>query len=96
MYQKNELVVVFKPHNIGDTIYVIYLQPLLVQSTVFTLGVVDYDTLHCHLGHSSHDVLKHAQKHTEKCPLIEIPTKDSICCGCAEGKMPSQTHPLDI
>ena len=28
-YRKNELVIAFKPRNIGDTIYVIYLQPLL-------------------------------------------------------------------
>ena len=95
-YRKNELVIAFKPRNIGDTIYVIYSQPLLARNTVLTLGMLDYDTLHHCLGHPLCDVLKHAWKHTKKCLLVEIPIKDSICCGCAEGKMPLQTHPLDI
>lgn len=61
-----------------------------------TFEAVDYDTLHRRLGHPLCDVLRHAWKHTDKCSLVEIPQKDSICQGCAEGKMPSQPHPLDI
>ena len=68
----------------------------MARTIVTAVADVDYDTLHRRLAHPSRDVLKHARKHTEKCPHVEIPTKDSICRGCAEGKMPSQPHPLSL
>ena len=95
-YQANKLVVTFQPRNVGDTIYVIFTQPLLARNTITAFEAVDYDTLHRRLGHPSRDVLRHARKHTDKCPHVEFPKEDSICRGCAEGKMPSQSYPLDL
>ena len=94
-FRNDKLVVAFKPRNLGDTIYVTYSQPKSTRTLVTALEAVDYDTLHRRFAHPSRDVLKHARKHTEKCPPVEFPKKDSICRGCAEGKMPSQSHPLD-
>ena len=59
------------------------------------LAGIDHDTLHRRLGHPSDNVLRHLRKHTEKCPIVETPKRNSICRGCAEGKMPSQSHPID-
>ena len=94
-YKQNKLVVTFEPRFIGDTIYVVFTQPSMARKLVTAHEAVDYNTLHRRFGHPSRDVLRHARKHTEKCPHVEIPKEDSICRGCAEGKMPSQSHPLD-
>ncbi|EJF56314.1 rve-domain-containing protein [Dichomitus squalens LYAD-421 SS1] len=95
-YQNDRLIVAFKPRFENDTIYVTHTQPRSARYAVAASNAVDYETLHCCFAHPSRDVLKHARKRTEKCPLVEFSLHDSICRGCAEGKMPSQPHPLDI
>ena len=55
---------------------------------------VDYDLMHCCLGHPSKEVLRHAKDHTKGFPKgINIPTTTGLCPGCAQGKMPAASHP---
>src|SRR6266702_1667858 len=55
---------------------------------------VDYDLMHCHLGHPSKEVLRHAKDHTKGLPKgINIPTTTGLCPGCVQGKMPATSHP---
>jgi hypothetical protein len=59
---------------------------------------VDYDLMHCRLGHPSKEVLRHAKDHTKGFPDgIKIPnTSSDVCPGCAQGKMPAALHPPSI
>jgi transposase InsO family protein len=59
---------------------------------------VDYDLMHRRLGHPSKEVLRHAKDHTKGFPDgIKIPnTSNDVCPGCAQGKMPSASHPPSI
>lgn len=52
-----------------------------------TVDKVDFDTMHRRFGHASNDVLRHAKSNTKGFDSIDIPDKNSICRGCAEGKM---------
>ena len=58
-YRNNKLVVEFKTRTPGDTIYVIYSQPVMAQNMITAIADIDYDTLYCCFAHPSHDVLKH-------------------------------------
>ena len=59
-----------------------------------TIHSVDYDFIHYHMGHPSHDVLKQVFKNTQGFPSsILIPTDLPICWGCAQGKMHLSAFP---
>ena len=59
-----------------------------------TIYKVDYDLMHCCLGHPSKEVLKQAKDHTKGFPDgISIPTTSKVCPGCVQGKMPAASHP---
>jgi hypothetical protein len=59
---------------------------------------VDYDLMHCCLGHPSKEVLRHAKENTKGFPNgIKIPnTSKDVCPGCVQGKMPAALHPPSI
>ena len=50
---------------------------------------MDYQTLHKHLAHPSHDVILHMRKNTWNFLDITFSEKDPICPGCTYGKMPN-------
>ena len=53
-----------------------------------TIHSVDYNLIHHHMGHPSHNVLKQVSKNTWGFPSdILIPMDLLICQGCARGKM---------
>jgi hypothetical protein len=54
---------------------------------------VNYDTMHRCFAHPSHDVLKHARKHTANFPSMHDHKSDDICAGCAQGKLPNRSYP---
>ena len=77
------------PHQPGQTIFwlsgrLANDQSLLALSTVYS---VDYDIMHRQFAHPSKDVLRQASGHTQNFPKLMIPTIQSVCSGCAEGKM---------
>ena len=57
---------------------------------VESIFTIDYDLMHCCLGHPSKDVQKQTQRHTAGLPDVKIPCKMLICPGCALGKMSQQ------
>lgn len=82
------------PRRPNDTIYCVRSDEReLAARLIGTVNSVDYDTMHRRFAHPSRDVLKHARKHTQQFPDIDFPKEQSICRGCAQGKMPSQHYP---
>ena len=55
------------------------------------MSAVDYEFLHCCMGHPSKDVLKAGQKHIKDFLAIYIPSNEPVCPGCPLGKQP--LHP---
>ena len=79
----------FKPKMSEDTIYVLQTIDWLSQQSVYLITVVDYDTIHCHLGHLFQEALRRMRKHVMDFPEVQIPLEDLICPGCTQGKMPN-------
>jgi len=48
--------------------------------------IIDYELLHCRLGHPFKDVLRAACKHVKDFPSMTIPPVEPICPGCQLGK----------
>ena len=93
--ETNRLEFTCEPHELGQTIYWLSAKlasadSLLAKSLICS---VDYDIMHCHFGHPSKDVLRHASGTTLEFPSIAFPTKECICPGCAEGKMTRLVFP---
>lgn len=57
-----------------------------------TIYGVDYDIMHCRMGHPSREALRRAQKNTLNFPQISIPSQNPICPGCTQGKMHDTSH----
>jgi hypothetical protein len=75
------------PRRLGDNIFWLYAS-IAQLTNIATIYAVDYDLIHRHFGDPSKNVLKCAQSHTKGFPSITFDNEDSICTGCAEGKMP--------
>jgi len=77
----------------GDTIF--WLQAVSAQvQQLHSVFKEDYNLMHKRFGHPSKEVLKHAKDCTKGFPKgITIPSDNSICPGCAQGKMPSKSYP---
>jgi transposase InsO family protein len=54
---------------------------------------IDYDIMHRRFAYPSMDVLRHASGNTQGFPNISILRENSICPGCAEGKMTHSSFP---
>ena len=54
-----------------------------------TMSTVDYELLHCHMGHPSKDVLRAGQKHIKDFPDVYISSNKPVCPGCQLGKQPN-------
>ena len=52
------------------------------------LGTIDYQTVHCCLGHPLKEVVSQAKQHTSGLLDFTIPENTTICPGCAKGKQP--------
>ncbi|KIJ18218.1 hypothetical protein PAXINDRAFT_9302 [Paxillus involutus ATCC 200175] len=78
----------FHPRIPGDTIYVLQSYSWKEKLKIM-ITPIDYELMHCHFAHPSKEVLRHAQKHTQNFPIIDFPTENPICPGCALGKMPN-------
>jgi transposase InsO family protein len=76
----------------GHTIY--WLDSKIADTSAHaTVYAVDYTLLHKRFGHPSKDVLRHAKSHTKGFPQsLDFPKEAPVCPGCAQGKMPSQSH----
>jgi hypothetical protein len=91
-----QLLLQFKPYCPGQNIYWLTARltswhAMLAMSLVTT---VDYDIMHRHFAHPSKDVLRHASGNTQNFPSnILFPSNDSVCQGCAEGKMTRSSFP---
>jgi hypothetical protein len=48
--------------------------------------------MHCCFAHPSHNVLKHARKHTANFPSMHNHKPSGICAGCAQGKLPNESY----
>src|SRR3984885_5518671 len=97
---KNHLFVQCKPLITGQTLYWLDATSTAVdvQSAITpVIYKVDYDLMHCRLGHPSKEVLRQAIDNTMGFPDgIKIPTTTGVCPGCAQGKMPAALHPPSI
>ena len=81
----------------GDTIF-LFCCTLIKESvwiiSMSTIHSVDYNLIHCQMGHPSHDMLKQVSKNTQGFPSgILILTDLPICQGCAQGKMHLNVFP---
>ena len=90
LYGDGILLAPFTPGCLGSNMYTLESLPLKGLTMTCTLT---YDIVHCHLGHPSKDVIHHAHKHTQNFPDVEIPNTDSICPGCAMGKLSNRSFP---
>jgi len=67
---------------------------LIIRSNYITsVSKVNYNIMHRRFGHPSKEVLRRAQKHTQRFPEVHFPTEDCVCPGCALGKMPNRAFP---
>ena len=57
-----------------------------------TMSTVNYELLHCHMGHPSRDVLRVGQKHIYDFLDVNIPFNEPVCSGCELGKQ--SNHPF--
>ena len=85
----------FTPRSDKDSIYVIRALAVCedMHSTIGSIYIIDYETMHKRLMHPSKDVLQKARKHLKGFPQIEIPSEDHVCPGCAQGKITNRTFP---
>ena len=89
--ETNQIELVCKPHQLGQTIYWLTARLALPQSLLAKSMVlsVDYDIMHRCFAHPSKDVLQHTSGNTENFPSIKFPSHNPVCPGCTEGKMTS-------
>jgi transposase InsO family protein len=84
-----------EPHAPRQTIF--WLHGRITDQRALVTNIIDsgdYDLWHQRLGHPSKRVLYEAQKHVKDFPKgIVFPNKESLCRGCAEGKMHSRSFP---
>jgi hypothetical protein len=91
-----QLLLQFKPHCPGQNICWLSARltswhAILAMSSVST---VDYDIMHRHFAHPSKDVLRHVSGDTQNFPSnMLFPSNDSVCQGCAEGKITRSLSP---
>ena len=90
LYGDGILLAPFTPGCLGSNMYTLESLPLKGLTMTCTLT---YNIVHHHLGHPSKDVICHAHKHMWNFPDVEIPNTDSICPGCAMGKLPNRSFP---
>ena len=71
LYGDGILLAPFTPGHLGSNMYTLESLPLkeLTMTCMLT-----YDIVHCHLGHPSKDVIRHAHKHMWNFPDVEILT----------------------
>jgi hypothetical protein len=67
--------------------------PTISPQATHSLASVDYELLHCRMGHPSKDVLRAARKHIQDLSDVKIPMQDPICPGCQLGKQPNRPFP---
>jgi hypothetical protein len=91
--QSNQVFLKFKPCQDGDTIYCIKSLPNNERIAYSMPHTSNYQIWHKRFAHPLRDVLKHAQKHTEGFSQVKFLHEESICHGCAQGKMPLQAFP---
>jgi len=80
-------------HTHGDsTMYWIRAPPVHdIISMSIDMITIDYELLHCRLGHPSKD-LRAICKHVKDFPSVTIPPVEPVCPGCQLGKQPN--HPF--
>jgi len=81
-------------HMHGDsTMYWVRAPPVHdITSVNINMITIDYELLHCQLGHPSKDVLRAMHKHVKDFPSVTIPPVEPVCPGCQLGKQPN--HPF--
>jgi Integrase core domain/GAG-pre-integrase domain len=71
-----------------------WLRASSVTLTSLNLVVVeDYELMHRRLGHPSKEVMQRALQNTRGFPKVDFPRCETICPGCAQGKMPQKAFP---
>ena len=94
-YGDGKILVPFIPGRIDIGMYTLKVLPLHAKPHLTLINTISYDIVHQRLGHLSKDVLQHAHKHIKNLPYIEISNEVSICPGCAMGKLPNRSFPLN-
>jgi len=56
---------------------------------------IDYELLHCRLGHPSKDVLRAVCKHVKDFPSVTILPVEPVCPGCQLGKQPNHLFAMN-
>ena len=54
---------------------------------------LDYETIHCQLGHISNEAIRHISGNIEDAEKICFPNKKHICCDCTLGKLHQYSFP---
>jgi len=54
---------------------------------------LDYETIHCQLGHISDEAMRHISDNVEGAEKICFSNKKHICCSCALGKLHQYSFP---
>ena len=90
LYGDGILLAPFIPGRLGSNMYTLESLPLKGLTMTCTLT---YDIVHRHLGHPSKDMIYHACQYTWNFPDVEISNMDSICPGCAMGKLSNRSFP---
>ena len=54
---------------------------------------LDYETIHCQLGHISDEAMRHISDNVEGAEKIYFSNKKHICCSCALGKLHQHSFP---
>ena len=90
LYGDGILLAPFIPGCLGSNMYTLESLPLKGLTMTCTLT---YDIVYHYLGHPSKDMIRHACKHMQNFPNVEISNMDSICPGCAMGKLPNRSFP---
>ena len=92
--QGSQISLSLYPWQPGSTIYMMtakLVHKTALLASVLTIYAVDYDLMHCRMGHPSRDVLCQATRHTENFPkeiqFLAGSSNQPICRGYAEGKM---------
>ena len=83
-YGDSNILVPFTTGFLGQNMYTLGASPIHSRA----LGMIDYQTVHCCLGHPSKEVIRQAKQHTSGLPDFTIPETNTICPGCAKGKQP--------
>ena len=89
-YGNGDILAPFTTNLLGQNIYTLKASPVHSHA----LGMINYETVHCQLGHPSKEVVKCAKQHTkELLDFTILNSSSTIHPRCAKGKQPQHSFP---